>query len=68
MKKRIILHLTAFAVVLPLVAVFNQGNIVYNILGLLWFAYLAIFAMESPHAHRFMRDYYREMLRLERMM
>ena len=66
--KRIVLHLTALAVLLPVTAVFSNGNLVFNFLGLLYAVWLFIFLNDSGTGRRFLRRYYHEILRLENMM
>lgn len=69
MIKRICLHLTVFAVLLPCVLVFNVGNDFWiNLLGIIYCCYLIIVLNESKRAQRFVRRYYHEILRLESMM
>ena len=69
MKQRIILHLTAVAVLLPCVLVFNVSNDCWiNLLGLIYCCYLIIVLNESKRAQKFVRRYYHEILRLESMM
>lgn len=66
--KRISLHLTAFAVLLPCVAAFTEGNIWVTFCGFLYLVWLWFAANETERGKRFLRDYYREILRLERML
>lgn len=66
--KRIILHLAAFVAMLPLAAVFSEGNVIVNILGLLYFAWLFIWLNDNPTGRKLLRAYYREILRIEREM
>ena len=69
MKKRIFLHLTAFAALMPCVLLFNSNeNIWVNALGFIYVAYLFLAWNESKRVRKFFRDYYREILRIERMM
>lgn len=67
--KRIALHLIAFAVLMPCVLMFNiSGELWMNFLGIIYVCYLFILVNESETVRRFVRDYYREILRIERMM
>lgn len=69
MMKRIALHLIAFVVLMPCVLIFNiSGELWLNTLGIIYVCYLFILVNESERVRRFVRDYYREILRLERMM
>lgn len=69
MIKRICLHLTAFAVLLPCVLVFNvSGEWWVNVVGIIYCCYLVILMNESKRVQRFVRRYYREILRLQNMM
>ena len=53
---------------LPLAAVFSEGNVIVNILGLLYFAWLFIWLNDNPTGRKLLRAYYREILRIEREM
>lgn len=66
--KAIKIHLTAFAVLLPLLAVVSTGNLAANFLGVLYAAGLYIYTANSERGKRFIRRYYREVLRLEDML
>ena len=66
--KRILLHVRAFVALLPMVAVFSEGSLWVNAAGILYFVWLGIWLSDSPAGHRFLRDYYREVMRIERMM
>lgn len=69
MRKRIALHLTAFVVLMPCVLMFNvSAGVWVNLLGFIYVCYLLILSNECETARRFVRDYYREILRIERMM
>lgn len=68
MRKSILLHLRAFVCVAPVVAVFSEGSLWVNTLGLLYFVWLAIWMSDSPSGRRFVRDYYAEVLRIEHML
>ncbi len=69
MKQRIILHLIAFAAMMPCMLVFNaSGEIWINFLGLVYCAYLIILLNESATARRFLRRYYHEILRMENLL
>jgi len=64
--KRIALHLTVFAVLLPSLLMFNvSGKWWINFLGVIYVAYLFIAFNESERVRRFIRRYYHEVLRLE---
>lgn len=63
--KRVRLHLIAFALLLPCMMAFNEGKLVLNFLGLAWILVL-FFLSSTMKGKRFIRDYYREILRLER--
>ena len=69
MKQRIILHLTMFVVLMPCVLVFNvSGEWWVNVVGIIYCCYLVILLNESKRVQRFVRRYYREILRLQNMM
>ena len=65
--KRIILHLEALAMLLPLLLV-TGSSLVHQAIGLLYLVCLVFFAAPTVSGKRFIRKYYREILRLERMM
>ena len=64
---RIILHLAALVVLLPLVLLVSDA-LVLNFFGLLYLVWLCCFAAQSDSGKRFCRRYYHEILRLENMM
>jgi len=69
MKKRIFLHLIAFVALMPCMLIFNVSKEIWvNLLGFIYVAYLFLAWNESKRVRRFIRDYYREILRIERMM
>lgn len=65
--KRLSLHLTAFALLIPCVAAFSEGNLLVTLCGFIYLFWLWLAANETERGRRFLRDYYREILRLERM-
>ena len=65
--KRIMLHIVAFAAMMPCVVTFSFGSLWASALGLLYIVYLFIYTTESERGRRFLRDYWREIHRLERM-
>lgn len=68
MRRRISLHLVALFALMPCMAAFSEGNLCINFCGLIWIVWLWIAANETERGRRFIRDYYREILRLERML
>lgn len=69
MRKRIMLHLTAFVVLVPCVLLLNDsGEWWLNVIGMVYVGSLAIILTESKRAKKFLCEYYREILRLENMM
>ena len=69
MMKRISLHLIAFVALMPCMLMFNVSEQIWvNFLGIIYVAYLFLAWNESKRVRRFFRDYYREILRIERMM
>ena len=69
MKRRIILHLTAFAVLLPCLLMFNISEKIWiNLLGFVYVCYLFISWKKSETVRKFVRRYYHEILRIENMM
>lgn len=62
------LHLTAAVVLLPLLVLLMADELIFALAGLLYFAGLIFVARSTTAGRRFVRRYYREMLRLEREM
>ena len=68
MIKRIFLHLTAFVAVVPVMAVFSEGSVWVNAIGMVYFVCLGIWLNDSPRGRKFLRDYCNEVHRIERML
>jgi hypothetical protein len=66
MIKKVFLHVVAFVMILPCLLMFNAGSTIINFLGLAWVLFL-VAASNTNAGKRFLRSYYREILRLERM-
>ena len=64
--KRVRLHLVAFVMLMPCALMFNSGEAVYNFIGVAWFFILCCLG-STDKGKRFIRSYYREILRLEKM-
>lgn len=62
------LHLIAAAVLLPLLVFLMADEIVFALVGLFYFAALIYVGRSTTAGRKFLRRYYREMLRLERML
>ena len=62
------LHLTAAVVLLPLLVLMMADELLYALGGLLYFVSLVTVARSTVLGRRFVRRYYREMLRLEKML
>lgn len=64
--KRVRLHLVAFVMLMPCILLVNDGEAVYNFIGLAWIFVLCCISCTSK-GKRFIRSFYREILRLEKM-
>lgn len=63
--KRFLLHLTAFGLFFPVLLMFTE-NLVCNILGVLYTTILVFGWFATDNGKRFLRRYYREILRIEK--
>ena len=63
--KRLFLHLTAFGLFLPVLLMFTE-NFVCNILGVLYTTILVFGWFPTDNGKRFLRLYYKEILRIEK--
>jgi hypothetical protein len=64
---RIKIHCLAFAILMPCIMAFSEGSLVINVVGLAYI--LVLFRLSSTtRGRRFIRTYYREILRLENKM
>lgn len=58
------IHCLAFAILMPCIMALSEGSLIVNILGVAYI--LVIFRLSSTtKGERFIRAYYREILRLE---
>ena len=58
------IHCLAFAILMPCIMAFSEGSLVVNILGVAYM--LLLFRLSSTTiGRRFIRTYYKEILRLE---
>ncbi len=65
--RRILLHLAAVAVLLPLLLIVSD-SLVSNFAGILYLVWVAFFASRTTLGRKFLLRYYHEVLRLENMM
>lgn len=65
--KSIKLHSIAFAIILPCILIFSEGELIINILGLVYMLFL--FRLSgTTKGKQFVRSYYKEILRLESLL
>jgi uncharacterized membrane protein len=62
--KRLVLHLTAFGLFAPVLLMFTE-DFICNIVGILYITMLCGW-FSTDNGKRFLRRYYREVLRIER--
>lgn len=61
------IHITAFAIILPLILIVTEGNPVINLIGLVY-ALILYRLSKTPAGKQFICRYYREVLRLESLL
>ena len=66
--KRITLHLTAFALFAPCLLAFTAGSLFVNAVGVAYMAGLVYASGHTARGKKFARTYYREALRLEKLL
>ena len=64
---RIKLHSVAFAAILPCILTLSEGSLIINLMGIIYM--LLLFRLSyTKSGKRFIRSYYREVLRLEALL
>ena len=66
--KRITLHFTACALFAPCLLAFTAGDLFVNAVGVAYMAGLVYAGGHTAKGKRFARTYYREVLRLEKLL
>ena len=66
--KRITLHFTACALFAPYLLAFTSGSLFVNAAGALYIAGLVYACSHTARGKRFARTYYKEVLRLEKLL
>ena len=66
--KRTTLHFTACALFAPCLMAFTAGSLILNAAGALYMAGLVYACSHTARGKRFARTYYREVLRLEKLL
>ena len=66
--KRITLHFTAFALFAPCLLAFTAGSLFVAAVGALYMAGLVYASGHTARGKRFARTYYKEVLRLEKLL
>ena len=61
------LHSIAFAVILPCILALLEGSLIINLVGILYMLLIFRLSYTKP-GKRFIRSYYREVLRLESLL
>jgi len=61
------LHSIAFAIILPCILALSEGSLIINLVGMLYTLLLFRLSYTKP-GKRFIRSYYREVLRLEALL
>ena len=61
------LHSIAFVIILPCILALSEGQLVINLVGILYILLLFRLSYTKP-GKRFIRSYYREVLRLEALL
>ena len=64
--KRVLLHLKAFGLFAPAFILLCAGNLLCNIAGVLYTTILVFGWFATDNGKRFLRRYYREILRIEK--
>ena len=66
--KRITQHLTAYALFAPCLMAFTAGSLFVNAVGTLYISGLVYASGHTARGRKFARTYYREVLRLEKLL
>jgi uncharacterized membrane protein YgaE (UPF0421/DUF939 family) len=66
--KSLFIHVAAMALMLPLLLIVNEGNLVWNFVGIVYAVWLFLFFLPSDAGKKFIRALHREILRIERIM
>ena len=61
------LHSVAFVAILPCILTLSEGSLVVNLMGIIYTLFLFRLSYTKP-GKRFIRSYYREILRLESLL
>ena len=62
--KRIKIHIIAFAIFLPLITIFSEGNLAINLFGIIY-AFSLFWLSKTTRGKQFIRSYHKEVCRIE---